>query len=229
MRYKEGINTTQPFRKIFMTYIYAELNAMLAMDAEPSPLLSSSLTVTRLNGVPLVSEITVATFNFYDNGAGHKVKWSSGRYSMNVQLFTQTTPFTPSKALADWKGTIQLHDPGFWHNNVEAKHQQGIIDKATYDRLTGMCQATYRDESKVHPLIGTFVDKNSGTNYSWPFYARFWTDATSGDPAFELVMDEAMPVICIWQDVKTSPDKHLPILRGKFNPHGLWVSKGFKK
>jgi hypothetical protein len=210
-----------------MTDIFSALEARLAsMEATPSaiPSLTPVLAPTDMNGIPAVSDITVIKFNLFDNGENLKVKWTSSRFAVSMQVFTRTTPFTPSSSLAAWTGTVQLHDPGFWHNYIEFKHKEGKIDQATYDRLIAMNRDTYRDPNKTDPRIGTFMDKRHGTNYSWPYAICFWFDPF-GEPNLELSLDEVMPTIDIWETVKQVPGKTLPILRARHNPLNLWKPK----
>src|SRR5918993_495952 len=112
-----------------------------AIEAAPSTAPLSSSVPSGLNGIPAVSDITLITYNLFDNGASHKTKWSSSRFAVSLQVFTLTTPFTPSPSLAAWTGTVQLLDPGFWHNYIAFKHEEGKVDQITFDRLTEM----YRD------------------------------------------------------------------------------------
>jgi hypothetical protein len=210
-----------------MTDIFSALEARLAsMEATPlaAPCSTPVSAPTGMNGIPAVSDITVITFNLFDNGENLKVKWTSSRFAVSMQIFTLTTPFTPSSSLAAWTGTVQLHDPGFWHNYIEFKHKEGKIDQATYDRLTAMSRDTYQDANKVDPRIGTFLDKCHGTNYSWPYAVRFWFDQF-GEPNLELSLDEVMPTIEIWETVKPVPGKTLPVLRARHNPLNLWKPK----
>jgi hypothetical protein len=176
-----------------------------------------------LNGIPAISTVTVATFNLFDNGADQKVKWSSARYSMNIQLFTQTTPFTPSVQLADWYSTVQLHDPDFWISYIDHKANDKKIDQPTYDSLKAAYYSTYNDHPKT-ALMGTVTDKNYGTNYSWPYYLRFWYDEFN-EPNLEVYLDDKLPTIDIWDAVKPVEGKVLPILRARYNPLGLWKAR----
>jgi hypothetical protein len=68
------------------------------------------------------------------------------------------------------------------------------------------------------------VDKSHGTAYSWPYFVRFWTNPF-GEPVLELSLDEVMPHIDVWETVKQVAGKNLPIMRARYNPHGLWVAK----
>jgi hypothetical protein len=181
---------------------------------------TSSSSPSGLNGIPSVAEITVATFNHYDNGKDHKTKWSSSRFTMNLQFFTQTEAFTPNAGQAAWRGTVQLHDPGFWITYVEHKHGENKIDADTYAYLKAAYRKTM-DEYPDNALIGTFTDKTSGTNYSWPYFLRFWHDRFE-EPNLEVWLDEMLPKIDVWEAVKTVPGKNLPILRSRYNPHNLW-------
>ncbi|MBL0406422.1 hypothetical protein JKG68_20905 [Microvirga aerilata] len=181
---------------------------------------NTSDPLSGLNGIPSVAEITVATFNHYDNGKDHKTKWSSSRFTMNLQFFTQTEAFTPREPLAAWKGTVQLLDPGFWISYVDVKHEEGKIDADTYAYLKAAYRKTM-DEYPDNALIGTFTDKSCGTNYSWPYFLRFYYDRFE-EPNLEVWLDEMLPKIDVWETVKTVPGKPLPIIRSRYNPHNLW-------
>ena len=208
-----------------MTDLIARMKAEIAtMEAAPPTAPLSSSVPSGMNGIPTVSDITLITYNLFDNGASHETKWSSSRFAVSLQVFTLTTPFTPSPSLAAWTGTVQLLDPEFWHNYITFKHEEGKIDQVTFDRLTEMYRATYQDANKSDASIGTFVDKSHGTAYSWLYFVRFWTNPF-GEPVLELSLDEVMPHIDVWETVKQVPGKNLPILRARYNPHGLWVAK----
>ncbi|MBJ6124047.1 hypothetical protein [Microvirga splendida] len=186
--------------------------------------LIDSSQVVSLNDIPPAILITVATFNHYDNGKGHKGKWSSARYAMNVQFFTQTQAFTPSPALSAWSGTVQLHDPGFWMSYVDHKASEGKIDIVTHHYLKEQYKRTVH-EYPDNALMGTFTDKRCGTNYSWPYFLRFWYDQFEG-ANLEVHLDAMLPTIIAWEEVKPAPDKKLPIIRARYNPLGLWKGRG---
>ncbi|MGF9764458.1 hypothetical protein AAII07_56120 [Microvirga sp. 0TCS3.31] len=202
----------------------SQLGSASPVSVQPTEIQAVS-TSSWINGIPNAAEVTVATFNHYDNGQDHKGKWSSSRFTMNVQLFTHTQPFTPSPALAAWKGTVQMHEPGFWLNYVDHKHGDGKIDAATYNYLKEQHRKTAH-EYHEGALMGTFTDKNSGTNYSWQYFLRFWYDKF-GEPNLEVHLDAILPTLDVWEAVKTVPGKYLPILRSRYNPHGLWKPKSF--
>ena len=180
-----------------MDDMFSKLEEQLQTSKPHSKPSSRPADPTWLNGIPHASSITVMTFNHFDNGQDHKQKWSSARYTMNIQMFTQTEPFTPSASLAAWRGTIQLHEPDFWMRYVEYK--KGKMDEATFERLKGIYVETF----KTYPegaLLGTFSDKNSGTNYSWPYAMRFWFDEFD-EPNLQIFLDEAVPIIDVWDRV----------------------------
>jgi hypothetical protein len=201
-----------------MDDIFSKLKAQLQTSQPQADLPIKPPDPTWLNGIPPLSMITVMTLNFFDNGSDRKVKWSSARYAMNIQMFTQTQPFTPSVSLAAWKGTIQLHDPDFWMRYVE--HKKDKMDETTFEHL----KAIYVETFKTFPdgtLLGTFTDKNSGTNYSWLYVMRFWFDEFD-EPNLQICLDEAMPTIDVWETVVPVPGQNLPVLRARHDPHKLW-------
>jgi hypothetical protein len=203
-----------------MNPLFTQLRQQLAGGIIPAAKPVPTTSPTGLNGIPLVSQITVATFNFFDNGEDHKVKWSSARYSMNVQLFTQTQQFTPSLGLVAWYSTIQLHDADFWIRYVEHKAGTKKIDEDTFARLKEVYRKTCTDYPKG-ALIGTVVDKHCGTNYAWPYFLLFWIDEFE-EANLEVHLDDMLPVIDAWETVKQVPGKSFPILRARYNPLGLW-------
>jgi hypothetical protein len=209
-----------------MNPLFSQLRSQLVGAPVPAATPATIPAPTGLNGIPLVSQITVATFNFFDNGEDHKVKWSSARYSMNIQLFTQTQPFTPSYNLVDWYSTIQLHDQDFWIRYVEHKAETKKIDDETFEHLKAAYARTCTDYSKG-ALIGTVVDKNCGTNYAWPYFLRFWIDEFE-EANLEVHLDDMLPVIDTWDAVKPVPGKALPVLRASYNPLGFWKRKAPK-
>ncbi|MPR11805.1 hypothetical protein [Microvirga tunisiensis] len=208
-----------------MNDIFSALEQQLAiLNGTTSfiPSISVAPQPSGLNGIPPVSDITVATFNHFDNGPAHKTKWSSSRYAMNLQFFTQTAPFTPSAGLAAWKGTVQLLEPDFWFSYVEFKHDEGKIDAETFAYLRAAYETTLRNYPG-NVLLGTFTDKNSGTHYSWPYFVRFFYDKFE-EANLEVWLDEQLPTIIAWEPVPQVPDQFLPIIRSRYNPHNLWKS-----
>src|SRR5688572_13915115 len=98
--------------------VFERLRAGLSRAPEPD---ATPLALSALNGIPPAEQITLATFNFFDNGSSVKGKWMSARRTMNAQLYTITHKITPKASLAAWSGTVQLHDADFWMSYVDHK------------------------------------------------------------------------------------------------------------
>lgn len=187
--------------------LHATLDETSTLD-QPHPL---SIPET----FPDVSEITMITFNFFDNGPNEKATWIKSRHAMNLQVFTRIEPFTPSSALAAWEGTIQLHSTSFVGRYLTAKFPREEEIARPMLLSTDSLDPSYTDV-----MIGQLFSKKGGTRYVWGTMLRTYTDEF-GEMCAELlqgshiVRDQGFTPVC---------DTNRPTLKmvGRYDPHGLW-------
>lgn len=143
------------------------------------------------HGFPHPSEITLATINYYDNGADTRGKWHGSRYALNWQLFTLTEPFTPSKKLSAWSGATQMHDPDFFVHYLEAKNHAKNMGAECWEFYCALYRDSFQmlkdGKCKDRPLLGQFISKFPGlpsaeTKATLVYWRR--RDALPGHHAF---------------------------------------------
>ena len=164
--------------------------------------------------------ITMVTFNFFDNGPEKKVMWTNARYAMNLQIFDQTEPFTPSRDLLAYDFSVQLHTVEFFSRYLEARHPKQLDAYKAMIRDTYTMAQTYPDL-----LIGQPFSKQHGTSYAWGSILRTYTDDL-GEFTAELLIDGTS-----FRDQGfTKPParkngKRQPDLISKYDPDSLWRTK----
>lgn len=181
------------------------------LDVDPHPL---SIPKT----FPSADDITVLTFNFWDNGESVKSKWVSSRYVMNLQVFTLDTPFAPTAAVAAWTGAIQLFGTSFVGRYLTSRHPDHEPIARPILAETDKLAETYNDV-----LIGQVYSKSGGTHYEWGTMLRTYTDDLAEFGAD--LIHEGQTIRA--QDFTTITDPKRPKLKmvGKYDPRGLWQSK----
>jgi hypothetical protein len=175
-------------------------------------------------GFPPASAITLMTFNYYDNGPDRKVKWSASRYTMNVQVFTLDTPFTPSSKLAAWEGTVQLHEPYFFDNYTEhywSDHPDCISPDQTALYKTVIAETAGMPKVEEGPLLGQFWSKSPGWEYHWGSLMRVHYNEF-GEFVCEVYHDGETYLIDTFASVPQENGKLLPVMRGRHDPGKLW-------
>ena len=165
---------------------------------------------------PAFDEITLLTFNAYDNGPDEKTSWVKARHAMNLQAFTNTSPFTPSSSAAAWEGTIQLHSCSLVGRYLTAKFPvEEEISRPMLKSTDDLDPDTHTDVR-----IGQLFSKRGGTRYAWGTMRR-----TSNDEFGELNA-ELLQGDQIIHDQGFTPvvDPRRPTLKfvGRYDPHGLW-------
>src|SRR4051812_25098735 len=99
--------------------------------------------------LPAAADITVVTFNYYDNGEDVKSKWSSSRWALNWQFFTQKDPFIPNTNLAADYGTVQLHATDFWMSYIDDAGHKDKMSPETYAFCKTIYNETWNERGKT--------------------------------------------------------------------------------
>ncbi len=167
--------------------------------------------------------ITMVTYNYFDNGHDTQVKWTAARHVMNLQIFDLTEAFTPSRDLAAYDFSVQLHTVEFFSRYLEARHPRQLAAYRDLINDTYSMAETYPDL-----MIGQPFSKRHGTSYAWGTILRTYTDDL-GEFTAELVIDGT---IIRDQGFMKPPSrkngKRQPDLISKYDPDNLWRTKSPK-
>jgi hypothetical protein len=207
-----------------MSFDYSQLDSLesASIDAAELP----------THGFPHPSKITLATINYYDNGADTRGKWHSSRYALNWQLFTLTEPFTPSKKLSAWSGATQMHDPDFFVHYLEAKNHAKNMRAECWEFYCALYRDSFQmvkdGKCKDRPLLGQFISKFPGTTVHYGSVARMWWDEFD-ELTVEIYLDRTLLATVDVNLVANNAKDPKNLLRGNYDPNKLWVSRGNKK
>ncbi|MDR7039768.1 hypothetical protein J2X36_004546 [Methylobacterium sp. BE186] len=177
------------------------------------------------------SRLTLATINYYDNGPDIRGKWSSSRYALNWQMFDRTDPFTPSSRLAVWSGATQMHEPGFFEHYLEAKLHldlMGVACRLFYKDLVTETLKMPKIKDKPAPMLGQFISKYPGSVYHYGAVTRMSWDEFD-ELTVELFLEQSLHATILVDQIANNLKDPKNLLRGRYDPKGLWRGKGKKK
>jgi hypothetical protein len=200
--------------------------ATISASAQASPAAPAGRPLSRL---PAFDEITLANAYIFDNSdRGKNFEWMWWRATF--QVFTETTPFTPSHQNAAWEGNAVLRHPDVFSN---------VMEKYAYDNPTmlpaDLWDAAYmpvlRQTASMPvlgewPRLGQVQMDGSGTYYEFGSIALAQETAHSG-----FLLDLVMPGGTItFQNFTILPKIPMhPVMRATYDPHRLWLSRKGRK
>jgi hypothetical protein len=201
------------------------LEALVQPTAAPAPLPSPTAPVQRRSALPGFAEITVANVYLFDNGVD--AKWR--RYVVNLQLFTETQPFTPDVTNAAYCGTAILRHPDVFGNVMaeyvrerEDTFPQELWRPRYLDQIQRANALPTMSTMPDFPRIGQLEAQGAGRNYELGSLVRAHVTEHSGLNIDLLLLDGTIPFV----DFRTNPPGNKkPIAYASYDPHRLWVPK----
>ncbi|CAH1672663.1 conserved hypothetical protein [Hyphomicrobiales bacterium] len=200
--------------------------ATISASAQASPAAPAGRPLSRL---PAFDEITLANAYIFDNSdRGKNFEWMWWRATF--QVFTETTPFTPSHQNAAWEGNAVLRHPDVFSN---------VMEKYAYDNPTmlpaDLWDAAYmpvlRQTASMPvngewPRLGQVQMDGSGTYYEFGSIALAQETTHSG-----FLLDLILPGGTItFQNFTILPKIPMkPIMRASHDPHRLWLNRKGRK
>lgn len=219
-----------PFSALDALNKLANTTAIPATISAPTQASPAAPVGRPLSRLPAFDEITLANAYIFDNSdKGKNFEWMKWRATF--QVFTQTTPFTPSHKNAAWEGNAVLRHPDVFSN---------VMEKYAYDNPTmlpaDLWDAAYMPvlrQTGTMPVVGEWPRlgqvqmDGSGTYYEFGSIARAHVSAHG-----EFFLDLLLPGGAItFQDffVESVKVPNKPIMRASYDPHRLWLSRNGRK
>lgn len=179
--------------------------------------------LTDAPSLPAFDEVTMITVNLFDNGVSKKNK----RWGINLQVFTETQPFTPHKRLAAWDGCCGvMRDPAIydrWLLGYIQDHPPGTLSREQAERITGaIIRAGKIPCQPPFPVVGTPMKSIGGKTIYWDSFVTLY-QTRDEELKVEIFMPGGRIAIELEEVVKKKAAE--PGYRGVYDPHHLWVSK----
>lgn len=183
-----------------------------------------------LSRLPSFDEITLANAYIFDNSdKGKSFEWMKWRATF--QVFTQTTPFTPSRQNAAWQGNAVLRHPDVFSNVMEgyAYKNPTLLPADLWDAayMPVLRETVAMPVVGEWPRLGQVQMEGSGTYYEFGSIARVHATVDG-----EFFLDLLLPGGTItFQDFffPTTRVPDGPIMRASHDPHRLWLSRKGRK
>lgn len=183
-----------------------------------------------LSRLPSFDEITLANAYIFDNSdKGKSFEWMKWRATF--QVFTQTTPFTPSRQNAAWQGNAVLRHPDVFSNVMEdyAYKNPTLLPADLWDAayMPVLRETVAMPVVGEWPRLGQVQMEGSGTYYEFGSIARVHATVDG-----EFFLDLLLPGGTItFQDffVESVKVPNKPIMRASHDPHRLWLSRKGRK